>query len=241
MNPEAVIEAAKIVVEAAEKVAETSGKVAEAGSRVVKAEEAVSIGERIDVSKKMIDGFDKGVDIRKRITPEELGKELTSHQKADLKNKGMSPGILDKCKIQDGIIKLKTDNAKLENTKHPESGINYCKKTIDLFGTKLEGVFPEFESKFTTKLPENMYQATDKVQFNECVSQLQEAIKKNPDLKSNFSERQLEQINDGKTPGGFKWHHSENVGEMKLVEAVKHEASGHTGGRAIWGGGSTKR
>ena len=68
-----------------------------------------------------------------------------------------------------------------------------------------------------------------------------EAINKNPGLKSKFDDIQLSQINKGKTPEGFVWHHDAETGKMQLFDRNIHEATGHTGGRTIWGGGQDAR
>jgi hypothetical protein len=56
-----------------------------------------------------------------------------------------------------------------------------------------------------------------------------------------FTEEQLEQIMNGDTPDGYTWHHNEETGKMQLVKSETHARTGHTGGRAIWGGGSESR
>ena len=227
-------EAAK---EAAKETAKEMGKAA--------AEKSVDVAKRVDVSSKALDAKSITGDISKRITPGEVasevpkeGKDLTSSQISELVSKGMSPGIVNDCKFQDGIYKLKTTNEKLCDTVHPETGVKYERKVVDLFGSKIEGVFPKFESVFTAQLPSDKLIATDAIQKSECLSQLQSAIKANPSLGECFTPRQLELIADGKMPGGFTWNHNEEVGKMELVDFDKHASAGHTGGKAIWGGGN---
>lgn len=53
-------------------------------------------------------------------------------------------------------------------------------------------------------------------------------------LGSQLTEEQLQDIKDGKTPTDYVWHHQE-IGRMQLVDKGIHEATGHTGGMAIWG------
>ena len=48
-------------------------------------------------------------------------------------------------------------------------------------------------------------------------------------------------INDGRKPRGFTWNHNEITGQMDLVDTMIHDRSKHTGGKAIWGGGSAMR
>lgn len=139
-----------------------------------------------------------------------------------------------------------TKNESLENGVHPITGVPFFRKIVDLpSGERIEGVFPEFESSFDAKLPEDMYLQTDKIQFKECNKQLAEAIEKDPELKSKFSPEQIEQIRDGivdgTAPDGYVWHHDAEAGKMQLVDFETHSKTGHTGGRAVWGGGSDFR
>ena len=224
---------AKVAAEATKETAKETGKAI--------AEKGVDISKRLDVSKKAVDSKMPGVDITKRITPDTMGKELTLKQQTELASKGMSPGIFKDIRFEDGVYKLKTKNEALANKKHPETGVPYSKKVVDLFGSKIEGVFPKFDSAFTTHLPADILKASDKVQFDYCNSQLKNAIKDNPALAKRFSPRQLEQISKGYKPEGFTWNHNEEVGKMELVEFSKHMVSRHTGGKAIWGGGADFR
>ena len=171
----------------------------------------------------------------------ERGKELTSDQKEDLINKGMSPGLVNECRLDKDIYVLKTQNDNLVNTRCPASDVQYIKKIIDLQGIKVEGVFAKFDAIFSAKLPAEKYLASDKVQFEYCNQQLKNEIKVNPSLKELFSERQLEQISVGQKPSGFTWNHNEEMGKMELVDTAKHSATPHTGGKAVWGGGSAYR
>ena len=79
-----------------------------------------------------------------------------------------------KCTIdEDGIIHYKTDRCDLEG-KMSENGVPYIRKTIEINGVKIEGVFPEFESVFDTSLkPENH---KSKLYAKECNANLKEAI-----------------------------------------------------------------
>lgn len=137
---------------------------------------------------------------------------------------------------------LKTVNEDLEGKTHPETGVPYARKIVEADGKKIEGVFPEFDSKFDTKLPPEMYKATDEKQFKYCTEKLAEQIKNNPELEKQFTQRQIEQIMSGDPRiSGLTWHHNETPGKMQLVNAETHTASGHTGGKSIWGGGSEYR
>ena len=239
------------IVEVAEKVAEvaveTSKEMAkEAGKAAAK--NSVDVSKRVEIGKTSLSGSKSGVDITKRIVPEKGAdtqpnvKELKVKQKNELIKNGMSPGVINDCKIgDDGIYRLKTKNESFADTVQPESGVEYVKKVVDIFGNKIEGVFPKFKSEFTTYLPENLLRATDKEQFDYCTSQLKEEIKKNPELRNKFSQRQLDQIEKGIKPSGYTWHHNEELGKMELVDSKIHGTASHTGGKALWGGGTANR
>ena len=236
-----VAEAAKETVEV---MAEAAEKIKEVGKGA--AENKIDITSRIDINRKYIGNESNQINIEKRIGKEngllgDIGKELTQEQKTKLLDRGMSPGIINDCRYDKGIYKLKTTNYELAGKIHKETGVQYEKKVVDLKGLKVEGVFPKFESNFSVKLPEEKLLSTDKEQFDYCTEQLKKEIKVNPTLKSKFDERQLEQINSNKKPTGFTWHHNEETGKMELVDTEIHKNATHTGGRAIWGGGTPNR
>lgn len=133
-------------------------------------------------------------------------------------------------------------NESLEGDMHPISGVEFERKTIELpDGSKVEGIFPKFESQFDAQLDESQYNESDAKQFKEANAQLKEAIENNPKLKEKFTEEQLEQIKIGDTPEDCVWHHSEEPGTLQLVDVTEHVQTGHTGGRSVWGGGSDNR
>ena len=233
--------AGKIGGEVAKETAKETGKAAAKGL-----EKGIDISKRLDTSKKVVDIKATSIDITKRIVPEGSGvignaKELTPRQTKELISKGMSPGIIKDIRYDDGIYRLKTVNDALAGKKHPEAGVKYEKKIVDLFGKKIEGVFPKFDAIFTTTLPADKLIATDKVQFDYCNAQLKKEISSNPSLKNKFSKRQLDQISKGKNPSGFTWNHNEELGKMELVDTIKHDLAKHTGGKALWSGGKAFR
>lgn len=149
---------------------------------------------------------------------------------------------VDSNKIEDNKDRLQTRNEHLEGKTHPETGIKYEKKEVVLDnGEVKEGVFPEFEVIYDVKLDEKDYKESDRTQFKIANGELKEEIKKNPELKDKFTEQELEQIENGKTPEGYVWHHSEETGKLELVDKETHAKTGHTGGRVIWGGGNINR
>ena len=143
-------------------------------------------------------------------------------------------------------IYLITRNESLAGDVHPITGVPFEKRIIELPTEEIiEGVFPEFESIFDAQIPENLFNETDYRQFKECNTQLNEAIENSDELKSKFTEEQLEQIRDGMSdgtaPDGYVWHHNEECGKIQLVEYDLHAHTGHTGGRSVWGGGNENR
>lgn len=131
---------------------------------------------------------------------------------------------------------------KLEGKKHPETGVPFERRTVQVDDRNIEGVFPQFESKYDTILPEELYKESDPKQFKYCTQQLKVEIQKNPKLAEQFNARQYQQIMD-EAPriSGYTWHHTEEPGKMQLVDAEIHAKTGHTGGRSIWGGGAESR
>jgi hypothetical protein len=170
-------------------------------------------------------------------------RPLTDVEAKDLKEKtGWTDEQIKKCTIdEDGVIHYKCDKEELEGKIHEPSGVPYVRKTIDVNGVKVEVVVPEFDSAFDAQLPDELLKESNPRQFNECNRQLKEAIESDPDLRSKFTDEQIEDIMDGKTPEGYTWHHDVETGKMQLVETAKHDrtqgGAAHTGGKAIWGGG----
>lgn len=177
----------------------------------------------------------KQQEIDLHMSPSDIGKE--AWKKADIE---------EKTTYSDAPRYVITRNETLENDLHPITGVGFERKIIELpDGEKIEGVFPKFESIFDAKIPENLYLQPDKVQFKECNRQLSQELEKNSELKKKFSEEQLEQIRDGvydgTAPDGYVWHHDAVAGRLQLVDFETHSRTGHTGGRSLWGGGSTNR
>lgn len=100
--------------------------------------------------------------------------------------------------------------------------------------------FPIFNEniKFEFKLDKNLIQEIDKVQFLECIKQLQKAIKNGSVDKSIFTKKQLKQIDEGEVNiSGLRWHYHQVTGKIQLVDAFIHDFAGHLGGRELWAGG----
>lgn len=100
---------------------------------------------------------------------------------------------------------------------------------------------PIFNTHFDTTLPESKYLSGDSEQFTFCNKDLFEKAVKDSELKSKFTEAELELFKAGKKPSYYTWHHHQDKGKMQLVDYFEHEVARHTGGRAYWGGGRDGR
>lgn len=165
-------------------------------------------------------------------------RELTEDDKQELKDKlGWSDEKLKKCTIdENGVIHYRTDRCDLEG-KISENGVPYERRTIEINGVKIEGVFPKFESMFDTELAPDNYKP--KAYAKECNGKLKEEIENNSELKSKFTPGQINDIEKGRTPSGYVWHHNEEPGKMQLVKREEHDraigGAAHTGGSSLWG------
>ena len=141
------------------------------------------------------------------------------------------------------IKSLTTKNESLEGSRHPLTEVPFERKeVINEQGKTCEGVFPDFESIFTAELPEKMWQESDANQFGESNDQLKDWVEDNPEkAEKMFDQEQIDDIANNYTPEGYVWHHTEDRGEMQLVDAEIHAKTGHTGGKSVWGGGSENR
>lgn len=194
----------------------------------------------------MIDNFD-GLNVntieKENLTPK-FFQEMPNVSDNDIKN---ANNILeDKNKSNELPTRyIITRNESLEGDNHPITGVLFERKTVEVNGENIEGVFPVFDAIYEAKLPKDMYEKSDKEQFKECNNQLYKDIEQYPVLKNQFNEEQLEQIKygtiDGTAPDGYVWHHNEEAGKMQLVDFETHTKTGHTGGRSIWGGGNSNR
>lgn len=139
------------------------------------------------------------------------------------------------------IEKISCRNESLAGINHPETGVKFEQKIISTNDGFREVVVPEFNGIVDIKLPDEICKESDKKQFDYASKNLQENIAGSSELRSKFTEEQLEQISNGDTPDGYTWHHSEEVGMLQLVDSDIHNKTGHTGGKNIWGGGSAAR
>ena len=189
-----------------------------------------------DTSNKTEDDSKEDVDNKKEL--DDGTRELTDEEKQYLKDKLQWPDErINKCTIdENGVIHLKTDRCDLEG-KTSENGVPYERKTIEINGVKIEGVFPVFDSAFDTYLNPDNYKS--KAYAKECNEKLKEAIQNDPELRNKFTPEQIKDIEEGRTPTGYVWHHNEEPGKMQLVKREDHDrtigGAAHTGGSSLWG------
>ncbi|WP_340978297.1 HNH endonuclease [Cytobacillus sp. FSL K6-0129] len=139
---------------------------------------------------------------------------------------------------------IETRNDHLNWYEHPETGVAFVEKTVDLpNGQVIGGTFPIFDETFNVVIMEKLYLESDDVHFKVANDTLLQGISENPNLANElgFSQADIQGLADGRTPEGYTWHHNEEPGVLQLVDEETHAQTAHTGGRAIWGGGSENR
>ena len=132
-------------------------------------------------------------------------------------------------------------NEKLAGKTHPVTGVPFVQRQVTVDDSLYSVVVPAFDSYYDVQLPDTMLESRDPTQFAYCNRLLKQAVAEDPQLRALFTEQQLEDIESVSTPQDFAWHHDAESGMMQLVDRDEHKQTGHTGGRAIWGGGSEKR
>ncbi len=206
----------------------------------IKPETDITMGEGKEIYKDLFrtDGIK---DIKNR---EETSRQLTPMENRYVQEKtNMSDQTLKDCmyNVETGNVRLKCINEDLAGKRHEVTGVEYKEKVVDINGINVEGVFTEFESIFDGQLSEENILARDYIQEREFIGQLKEALVSSPELKSKFSDIQIQMIENGHIPRGFTCHHAPERGNMQLVNTDIHSKTSHTGGRAIWGGGQDFR
>ena len=173
---------------------------------------------------------------------EKFTKDVSSMPIESLKDK--IPDFKTKPLPDETIKKIPTINGDMDGSKHPESDVPYLKKIVENnHAEKVEGVFPDFSkySKFEINLPDNMLTQSDKKQNIHCNNELKKAFDSETLDAKGFSGMQIDQISNGDKPQGYTWHHNEEKGKMELIPTEIHSTTRHTGGRNIWGGGTSTR
>lgn len=134
-------------------------------------------------------------------------------------------------------------NAGLEGDVHPVTGVPFELNTVEHNGQLIQDVFPVFDSQYDAHIPENQYLASDDVQFRLANEQLALELQADPTraYEMGLTPQDVQGLSNNITPDGYVWHHHEQPGVLQLVNEADHDATAHTGGRFIWGGGSAYR
>ena len=135
---------------------------------------------------------------------------------------------MGKCSLED-VNKVYIEKIKTKKTRKSQ-------KTEEL-GVKIsEYGLPIFPSEFEVQLDLDQIDKTRQTHFYYVNKTLKDAIEKDENLKSKFSDRQLGQISIGKTPEGYTWHHDGNppIGRLQLLDSEMHDAIRHDGGYSLW-------
>lgn len=173
-------------------------------------------------------------------TPNSEYRPLTEEEAKRLKELTNLPdAVIESIMVgEDGTLYLKCRNAELAGETHEVTGVPYVEKTIVINGVEITVVVPEFPYVFETNIPKEFWEAGDRELFKKCTEELRKYLEEHPEMRENFTEEQLQQIENGEPYiKGYTWHHTEVPGKMQLVETKTHALSGHTGGNAIWCGG----
>ncbi|WP_339202053.1 T7SS effector LXG polymorphic toxin [Peribacillus sp. FSL P2-0133] len=207
------------------------------------------------------------VEVPLRIRVEELATAYGNNYKHVTFDKTTIQDIVQKFAVKrlSSVNQMKADDAMVEAARklpayarRPNQPRNYKYKERNEDGTTLytfistkngkeyqvnydKGGFPIFHSKYDIFLPEKYYLETDAVQFEYLSKTLYEEVIRNPELAEKFTAKEYELLKEGRVPKTLTWHHHQESGRMQIVDYFEHQAAGHTGGRAIWGGGESGR
>lgn len=154
---------------------------------------------------------------KKRLHQKKVEKSYDNKTNKDLKKS-------DRTNLKD---KVKLRNSHLANKTHPVTGVKFDK----------DG-FPIFESNYDMKLDEVDYKKSRNTHSSIAGKKLYQDVQKDFELKSKFTEEDLEIFKDGNVPKRFRWHHHQEPGKLQLVDKKIHTKTSHTGGYSIWGGDS---
>ena len=111
----------------------------------------------------------------------------------------------------------------------PVTGVVFDERGFPIFDN-----IAKYDTRFTgTDFKNASYQTQMRMATRDLRSQLDS----NPQLRSQFSQKQLSAIQSGnaKIPD-FTWHHHQDPGRIQLVPDKVHKDTGHIGGNAISGG-----
>ncbi|WP_231869697.1 HNH endonuclease [Paenibacillus riograndensis] len=72
-------------------------------------------------------------------------------------------------------------------------------------------------------------------------NKIKQYLLESPELAQKFTKSEIALLKEGKVPKTLTWHHHQDSNKMQIIDYFEHQVSGHTGGRAIWGGGRSGR
>lgn len=135
-------------------------------------------------------------------------------------------------------------NAALEGRADIE--VPFVREVIDVFGRKVEGVFPRF-NPITEIILDEYYDSREfydnnvstcyRKQMEQASKQFAAQIQANPSLaaKLGLNDKQVADIKAGSSkPEGLTWHHHQHRRKMQLVDYALHHKYLHTGGSYTW-------
>lgn len=185
--------------------------------------------------------FDAYLDQQARVWEEDEADYVTGRQ-------SMTETELDQAESHEKLLDLidrkgeytGPDEVSLTTRTSREPTVPYAEKTIDVDGLKITGEFPVLDSRFDVDMPQEYRYASVARQEAYCNQQLRQDYLQHPEKYADLSPQQREDIEQGRKPTGFTWHHNEDVGEhlggrMQLADAETHAHNKHLGGFAIHG------
>lgn len=133
-------------------------------------------------------------------------------------------------------IPITTRNMALDGLE-AENGVSFERRTAKLAdGLSVEGVFPEFDSKYHVELGSDANDMSLHKQFSACKEDFQDHMYDSPEKLQDITFGAMERMDlpQGYTPEGYTWQHNPETGSFDLVSQDEHSV-GHTGGNALWG------
>ena len=157
------------------------------------------------------------IDIQKNIVTERYEYLLFKHKQSNVSKKELNVAYIEK------LQSLKDDFRSSQYAK--DEGVK-----ISQYG------LPKFDSKVDFFIGSEDFSKSRERHFRICNGKLKKKIEEDEEFQKQFSKRELEQIQMGKTPEGYTWHHDGNPppGRIQLVEADKHDRVRHDGGYSLW-------
>jgi len=185
----------------------------------------------------------------------ELAKKVI--EKGDMPT--LTPKIVEKAREGKAMLGTEENPFKVPrciNRKLEGNGL-FEKKVFKVHGVWVEGVFPKFEGpkivlgpeynskgfwEENTRLTKGGNKDSSpgyKKQMEAASKKMYKEINEKPELRKDYSEKDIQDLRDGKTPEGKVWHHFEELGPngepiMQLVDKAAHQKYKHTGGSYVW-------